>query len=347
VSERRVWAILEDWVDGTPGDATFSLLRELGAERSPEDWVVYLAGELAVCREPAFRAKGAQFAARLLLHERVQRETALRVSRGFDDRGIEHAFFKGTDLRYRVYPDPLRRQSVDVDVLLAPRRREAAVEAIRSIGAGLLEDPERFLRGRHHELSTRVGEVGVDLHTTLLQPGRSRLDTDEILARQVRVEVDGGSLPVPERGDAILLCLAHIGRHEGLAEYVGLKHGLDVLLACRAWDDLDWDELAARAERWRIRRLAGAGLWTWALPMRGFLPDSALHALDPGGLQRYLAVRTRGLPGGPKERQRGIGRARQLVRKLAFAEGWRERLWLLGELGRRAGADARQGGDRT
>jgi hypothetical protein len=318
------------------GRATLERLAGVVTEEEiPPDFLTYVAPDLALGAHDGLRHLGLQVAAAVLEVEAAQRRACLEIARVLDDSGIEHAFIKGVDFRYRLYPDPLRRASVDVDVMVPPEAAPGAVSALEAVGCSVPADRGPFLGGRTHTLDLRMGQVAVDLHVTMVQAERSRFESREVVARRERVAIGEGRLWVPCREDAVALALIHIGRHEGGAEYVGFKHGLDLLLACERWTDLDWEALAERAAAWRSRRLAGAGLWTWVPRLGSRVPDRARRALDPGLLQRFLATRTHRVLCERGTRARGARRASQLFRKLLYAEGWPERTWLLRELIRR------------
>ncbi len=331
-----LFAHADDWLSGRPGAGTLEWLATVADETDlPPDFLTYVAPALVFCADARIRRLGLQAHATAVQVESEQRRACLELSAALDRAGIPHVFVKGSDLRYRLYPDPSRRHSNDVDLLVRPESARGAVEAWVAAGGELRGDPSSFVGGRYHEIEGSLRGVSVDLHATLVQAGRSRYESRDVIGRRESISIEGGALPVPSREDSLALVLIHIGRHEGGSEYVGFKHGLDVLLACERWKDLDWERIGANAASWRCRRLAGAGLWTWLRAFGDRIPAAALRCLDPGFLQRRLATRTRGVLAQPGLRARGVRRLSQLGRKLAFAEGWPERLWLLRELLRR------------
>jgi len=342
--ESRLWALAGDWIAGTPGPETIALLSSASPDEIPDDLWTYLAPALTVAGGAGLRGAAISRAGAAVLEEERQRDAALRITESLEARGLAHAFFKGTDLRYRAYPDPHRRDAQDLDLLCSPAGARDVLEALRDLGFLPAEDTRAFVEGRTHEATVRSAEAVVDLHVAPLQPGRSRFAADDVLARRTLADVPGGRLPVPDPVDALALCLIHIGVHEGGAEHVAFKHGLDVALAFRAWPALDPAALASRVAGWRCRRLAGAGLWTWRPVLRGLVPDEAYRRIDPGPLARFVATRARRANMRPRERATGLGRLAQLGRKLIYAEGLRERRWLLGELWRRRGTSPRPHG---
>jgi hypothetical protein len=331
-----VWSCLDDWIDGVPGETTRALLRSRGPGHVPDDLLLFLGPSLIGDPDPALRSAGLQLTSSEMIQERAQREAILEVSGRWSSIGLAHVFVKGADFRHRLYQDPHRRRSNDIDVLCAPIDRRRAVDELTDMGFDLVESSDAFLDGRSHEVATRRGDVSVDLHVSMLQPDRARVDVPAILGAAESVTLDGGTIPVAERHHALALALIHIGRHEAGTEYVGIKHGLDVALAFERWRDLDWSVIARAAREWNCFRLAAVGLWCWAPSFGARIPPDASLALDPGSTVRWLAGRAQRMlrsGHGPDSRS---SRLAQLGLKFAFAEGWRQRGWLLRELWRRA-----------
>ncbi len=338
--ERWLWDHAADWIGGTPGEATRARLADAPAGAVPDDLWTYLAPGLTRADSPGLRARAVGRAGAAMLEERRQTAAAIRVGTALRDRDVAHVFFKGADLRHRLYDSPHQRDSQDLDLLCAPEGLPAALDALRAVGFRDEGDPRAVLEGRTHETALRAEDAVVDLHVGPVQPGRTRFDARDVLAGRVEIEVDGGSLAVPAPSDALGLCLVHVGVHEGGGEHVAFKHALDLALAFRRWPELDWPALAARLARWRCLRLAGAGLWTWEPALAALAPRAAFDAIDPGPIQRALARRARADGGRDRRPARGPRRLGQLVRKFLYAEGWPERTWLVRELFRRtAGQD--------
>ena len=334
--ERWLWEHAEDWLDGTPGSSTLDALAAVSEEDVPPDLLVYLGPALVFGGSGWPARAGLRISAAEIAHESALRASALGASRLLAGARIPHAFFKGADFRYRLYPEPHRRTSCDLDLLLPFDARSRAVEVLRESGASFREKPSAFLSGAYHELGLDLGGTALDLHTSLLQRGRTAFEAESVISGAESAKVEGGLLPVPSREDSLALALIHIGAHEGGAEFVDFRHGLDLALAFTRWRDLDWRRIAARARGWRCRRLAGAAIWTWRSALRDRIPQGLLDALDPGFLQRRAAVRTRKVLAFRKVAPSGRLRLSQLGRKFLFAEGLPERLWLLRELARRA-----------
>jgi hypothetical protein len=332
--ERQIWDLRAGWLAPEPSSAALDLLESNADAPEMEGLIRFLAPKLMRRGRPALLSPALQSMARSVEGEQLQRQAALRATALLDQAKIRHLYMKGGDFRYRLYGDPATRASNDIDLLFAPSQVEAATRTLMDAGAAPVDDPEPFLQGRAQELSVRLEGATLDLHRSMVQLGRGEIPFEELFERSERLELDDRSLPVPERNDAFALCLIHIGRHEGGAEFVKFHHGLDVLLAVTGWE-LDFVEIGKRVRRWRCSKLAGAGLWVWKEAFGTDVPAEAWRELDPGAGVRTIAPWSRRLLRRPEAPPRPVERAMQLGLKWAFAEDGADRGWLLRELFRR------------
>jgi hypothetical protein len=91
----------------------------------------------------------------------MAQKAALRELDGiFEAQGIRYAVIKGAHVRELVYADPALRAASDIDLLVAPEQRLAAVDAIKEAGFTLFVNPDVV----SHEVSLARGGVDVDLH---------------------------------------------------------------------------------------------------------------------------------------------------------------------------------------
>lgn len=335
--ERWLFAHAEDWIAGRPGRLTLERLREEDPERLPLELLAYLGAPLPEGAPPALAASVLQASALAVASEATHRRALLRATAALEVDAIPFVVFKGAALRYAVYPSSDRRVANDVDLLVPAQATEAAVEALTAAGARVQGDRAAWIGGRVPDLALELGDVSLDLHASLLQPGRSRFDAGAIVARRRHLTIPGGSLPVPEPEDALALVLIHIGRHEGGRAYVGFRQIVDVALSVlRAPAAIAWTTVAERTRSWGCFRLAAAGLWTLRDLLQAIVPAEAFRTLHPGTVSAWLARRTRSLHVGDR-RDLDAARRSHLLRKLAYAEGGRERAWLMAEWIRRRG----------
>jgi hypothetical protein len=102
---------------------------------------------------------------------------------------ITYVVIKGPHVREQVYAGPALRSAGDIDILVSPAQREAAVRALLASGFPLNVSPENI----SHEATLIPGEVAIDLHWDILRPGRTRIGVaDQLLDRRQRAEGTGG-----------------------------------------------------------------------------------------------------------------------------------------------------------
>jgi hypothetical protein len=108
----------------------------------------------------------------------------------------------------------------------------------------------------------RIASMGsaaavLDIHTAIMPPGYSyEEDFDDLFARSGTVSVGGGDAHVLQRED-----LLHVLCYHGLKNrWDRLKYFCDVAEFLRAYPDLDWDTVYARARAMHSERVLRLGL---------------------------------------------------------------------------------------
>ena len=138
---------------------------------------------LANVIEPAVRSALKQVRLSEAVSYMAQKAALQELDRLFEAKGIRYAVIKGTHVRELVYTDPALRPASDIDLLVVPEQRLAAVDALKEAGFMLFVNPDNV----SHEAVLAGGGVDVDLHWDILRPGRTRIDTVPILlARRCR-----------------------------------------------------------------------------------------------------------------------------------------------------------------
>jgi hypothetical protein len=209
---------------------------------------------------------------------RQQHALAQAVS-ALEEAGIPHVVLKGALLRPLLYAKPSLRPAVDVDLLVARADASSGIRRLRQHGfaaafAGHSDTHEAWL-SRHG--------VGIDLHWSLLRPGRMRQDiTAEILANRVR----RGELWSPSDTHLTLAMLVH----PAITDHVTGKliSAVDLDRWLRLGPVL-WDAVLEVLDRIGLRTAAWAMLrWTTSL-FASPVPEEVMAALAPSRLrQRYL-----------------------------------------------------------
>lgn len=116
-------------------------------------------------------------AGRTMLHDQAQRE----ISRAFTVAHIPHIWLKGAALAHLVYPDPVLRPMVDLDVLVQPAHLEQAITCVSAIGYqpkndfGLFAAGDPLIADYVYNVTVVGGtasQVNVEIHVALLMPKR-------------------------------------------------------------------------------------------------------------------------------------------------------------------------------
>lgn len=221
--------------------------------------------------------------------------TALRQA------GIEALTLKGMSLAHTVYPDPGLRPMADIDLLVRPAERAAALEALRALGyrtPGAAAD--RLGASRSFAELVRDGTL-IDLHWHIARylrfEGVVQVDHDGLWRRARPL--------VTPAGRSLALCPEDLLLHLVLHLTLGSDFGrvlwyadLDAVVR-RFAAELDWERVVAEAGRWRIRALAG---WTLGVVRESFdtpLPPGLVDRLGQGRLRRAAVARCVGTSSPP------------------------------------------------
>ena len=167
----------------------------------------------------------------------------------FDAAGIGYALFKGSALANSSYSRPELRFGSDVDILISPTDVRRADEVLHRHGITAVGMSwEARSAAAVSECSYLVGEHGhIDLHwhvmaDTPVQRG-FHLDPDAMIARAKTISISGRTVQILDPADMFITVATH-------ACFSGaFKLGWMVDIATLVeHPDMDWDEVAARAQ---------------------------------------------------------------------------------------------------
>lgn len=188
------------------------------------------------------------------LYRRSWSQNQLNFRRGaeaiglLEEAGIETCVIKGASLAILSYADTGARPMDDADVLVPLARAGEAIEVLRA--AGWLPDREDPLAWTqvHHSLGFAGPEGGnVDLHWfALWQPAGDA----PLWSASVPMELAGVATRAPCAADQLLLTCVHGTPWNPLPPFRWIADALAVSRAAGA--KLDWDRVAAEAERRRL-----------------------------------------------------------------------------------------------
>jgi hypothetical protein len=168
---------------------------------------------------------------------------------------IDMVVLKGPVLAHTMYPDPSWRPFGDLDLLVRTRDWDRTTELLGGLGMRRrLPEPRPGFDKRFGKAAAFIDQDGaeVDLHRTLAAgPFGLWVDTDELVERAVTFEIGGHR--VRRLDDTALLLHASI--HASLGWWPPLLWTLrDVAQSARS-GRVDWADLGALAERWRVREV--------------------------------------------------------------------------------------------
>lgn len=171
---------------------------------------------------------------------------------------------KGPALAVQAYGDVSLRSYDDVDVLVPPSHAERSVQAL--VEAGYADRWARFGRAPSPEhwhdwgFTAPDGKTLVELHWSLTSPKRyPGVNSEEAWESGGHMTVDIGSGRVPALRPELLLPLLaiHAASHSwGWLEFPASVAGL----MSRSREEMDWDAVLERAERWHVRRVTHLAL---------------------------------------------------------------------------------------
>lgn len=189
-------------------------------------------------------------------------EQLCRVLSAFEREGLPVLTLKGPALAETLYRDPGLRPFTDLDLLVRPAAAPRAISLLSALGYRHLDAGHSLpyeLAWRHAAPfvgpEDRPDRLPIDLHWGLLDsPGIAPappIDHGEIWERAVKVD----AWDQPARGlcpeDLLIYLAVHWALHHAFS---GLIWGLDLALLLRRFGGgLDWEGVAERARRWRVR----------------------------------------------------------------------------------------------
>lgn len=272
------------------------------------------------------------FIASALLAE-VRARTLHDVVSALDRLAIPVILFKGISYSRSIYGDAAERPMSDIDLMVPAIAHADAARVLRRLGyweAGSLRQASRF----HHAVCFKRKDAAIDLHRSVMQPYRSRIDMADLWkqaspATEHAHHTYGSNLRRFAPVDEAVLHLAHIARHElrvPCINYVDAARLLDEIPDGR-------ERVLARARAFRIRRGVAAAIAMTELlakPRPGPPVTVAPHLPDIYGKRMDVLAWRQLLPGVAEVLlDRPLSRTTQLMRKVALVDGPRELAGLL------------------
>jgi len=208
-----------------------------------------------------------------------QEHLAGEVRAVLDEAGVEHVVIKGALVRQFLYAKPYHRPSADVDVVVPRRAMGRVTRLLEQRGYTLTV----AAHSDTHEVWLQKLGAGVDLHWTLMRPGRMRREiTHDLLSSRVL----RGALWGPSDPYLTVMMLVHPAITDHVTARLVSAVDLDRWLR---QGSPPWEQIVGILDRIGLRTAA----WTMLLWTHGLLgtpvPPEIWRALDPGRLRkRYL-----------------------------------------------------------
>ncbi|MEM9150760.1 MAG: nucleotidyltransferase family protein [Cyanobacteria bacterium P01_F01_bin.3] len=154
----------------------------------------------------------------------IQRHSLDIVREALDSAGVTHVVLKGAHTREVYYTNPALRPATDIDVLVRPEEKLAAIQALQTEGFCFRGNPATI----SHEASLLKGYTSIDLHWDILRPGRTRQPMTGIL---LDTRLDYGSHWGTNIAATLFLMLVHpVFAKYSTAPQAALIRLVDILL---------------------------------------------------------------------------------------------------------------------
>jgi hypothetical protein len=203
--------------------------------------------------------------------------------------GVRPVALKGVDVLHRLYRSFDERALDDVDLLVPRDQRDLAIATLERAGFTGPPEPERaHWFGSSFELPlTSPGPVGVafEIHWSIGQEMRYRIDAAGLLARAVPLDIAGRSILRLDDHDAVAHFLLHHVQHYFDRR---LKWVLEIGLNAQT-PGFSWTRVAERVKTWGGRAAAALALMHIRRLFPEMLPAAAYDAL-PAATWRLLAM---------------------------------------------------------
>jgi hypothetical protein len=202
--------------------------------------------------------------------------------------GLRCVTLKGPALAMQLYGDDVIRPSSDVDVLVAQREFERALEVLRAAGLRFGTRHAAWYERRWHHHLVAVGApthpgVPIEVHWSFARPGLIAGSLEGLLDDVVAVACAGRRLPAPSMEWQLLICAVHSAQH-----YFPPRQVLDVALIAGRLDSRQWRKVVELAHELAI---APAVYYATTVAVRrlGLSCPAAVEELRPA-LWRDVAV---------------------------------------------------------
>jgi Uncharacterised nucleotidyltransferase len=173
--------------------------------------------------------------------------------------GVDACALKGPVLAARLYPTPVSRSCLDIDLLVRPEDCDRAVRALERVGyrAPMRESARYLRRYSHHVGLSHAGLAPLELHFRAYEGFGVTLPSRVLLGRAKPFPLSATqSVLVPSPEDELLYLAVHAAGHS----FIRLVWLFDLKLLVRRYPAIDWDRVARDADELGVATAVGYAL---------------------------------------------------------------------------------------
>ncbi|HKV11596.1 MAG TPA: nucleotidyltransferase family protein [Thermoanaerobaculia bacterium] len=210
-----------------------------------------------------------------------QLQAVLEASRA---AGVPVLVLKGAHLAEVVYGDVTLRPMGDIDLLVKEADLSRAAQVLLGLGYGPQDTPgakKDYSAHRHLPPFTRKGAVPIEVHGTIDESGRFRIDAEGLWQRAKTARIAGVEARVLGPEDLLLHLCLHTGFQHNFR--VPLRQIYDIAATVRHYEqELDWQAFVRMAEASGLSRVCYYALAAAESLLGVAAPAEALTALAAG-----------------------------------------------------------------
>lgn len=258
--------------------------------------------------------------------------TTIRAVAALEQAGIETLVLKGGVLSRQLYGDPFRRSSVDVDLLVRPQERGAAVAVLQDLGYhAAYPVPAWVDDGAEIALVARGGGCAIDLHVRLAHAeAQCPLRVLRPFDNAAEVMVGRTCLRTLAPAAGLTYLALHATRH--YCRSLGWLY--DIAVAGQTWRE-NWPDAVEMAERvgavGRLRLTALLAHQFFAAPLPDDMRTGRRLATAARALPPLAPALSGSLPTDDLETLRRVGLWRSLWWNLQLADTFSARVGVIGQ----------------
>ncbi|HXG59129.1 MAG TPA: nucleotidyltransferase family protein [Thermoanaerobaculia bacterium] len=188
----------------------------------------------------------------------------------------DFALLKGSDLAWRLYPQPELRPMGDIDILVRSDTLERVIARLGRKGFRRNRSRLQHYSPRNPDLAFDLGDVTLEVHHSIVYRSAAKIDYDDLWNRRKPLQLDGVTLQRLDDTDAAVVAAMNVAKDHLCAPLI--KH-LDLWLMVRA-DARLASAVLARAAEWKARNAVHAAFGLASLLFTELSPPPARPLFD-------------------------------------------------------------------